>query len=380
MSAEQVVLLQGRRDHPTDGVADYCAKLSEAGILSGLSFEAAQLPWAEKGWRAALAELRCAADTWRDRWVFLQYTTLAWSYRGFPLRAPSVLEVLRECGARPGVVFHDFAAQTGSGLVAGVREYCQMRVLRGLYARSDLDIFTIRVEKLSWLPSRHDKAVFIPIGANCQELPAGVRPETSGMKTVAVYGVTGGKSMLLEVADIAFVVKRASQSADSLRLILFGRGSQEAEPALRSALAGANVEIELLGLLPADQVSQTLARADVLLFVRGHISSRRGSGIAGIACGLPIVCYSGPDTDWPITEAGIIAVPLGDRQALADALGSVLSDSRLQRSLSDRSRDAQEKYFSWAAITSSFARAIGKTAAEGEDGLTRRLPGAVRVA
>jgi len=361
MSVEPVFLLLGRRDHPTDGVADYCEKLREYGAARGLAFEALQVRWAEKGWPAALAELREAAAAWRERWVFLQYTTLAWSYRGFPLRAPRILEILRQCGARPGVVLHDFEPQTGSGIVAGIREFCQLRVLRQLYERSDLAIFTIPVNNISWLPTRREKAVFIPVGANCPELPASGRIADRGTLTIAVYGVTGGRRTLSEAADIAFVVKQAVASGQALRLLVFGRGSREAEPALQSELAGAKVEIETLGLVSSEEVPRALARSDALLFVRGHISSRRGSAIAGIAGGLPVVCYTGPDTDWPVTEAGILGVPQGDRQALAEALANVLSDVSLRKALAERSRQAQEKYFSWAAITARFAAEIGRT-------------------
>ncbi|MBZ5642555.1 MAG: glycosyltransferase [Acidobacteriia bacterium] len=362
MSAEPVILLVGRRDHPTDGVADYCDKLREYGAARGLAFEAVPVRWAEKGWNGAFAELREAASAWRDRWVLLQYTTLGWSHRGFPLRAPRVLEVLRQCSARPGVVLHDFAPQTGSGIVAGIREMCQLRVLRQLYERSDLAIFTIPVKNISWLPMRREKAVFIPVGANCPELPAPARLAQHEKMTVAIYGITGGSQMLPEVADIAFVVKQAVASGRALRLIIFGRGSGEAEPALRSALAGVDVEIDALGLISPEEVPRALARADALLFVRGHISSRRGSAIAGIAGGLPVVCYAGPDTDWPVTEAGIMAAPMGDRQALAAALENVLSDASLRKTLSERSRQAHEKYFSWAAITARFAAEIGQGA------------------
>jgi glycosyltransferase involved in cell wall biosynthesis len=136
---------------------------------------------------------------------------------------------------------------------------------------------------------------------------------------------------------------------------MFGRGTQEAEPALRSELAGAQVEIESLGLLSPEQVSQALARADVLLSVRGQISTRRGHAIAGIACGIPVVCYSGPETAWPITEAGILTAPLGDRQALVGALERLLSEDSFRANLAERSRQAQKEYFSWTAIVERFA-------------------------
>lgn len=353
-----MILLLGRRDEPTDGVADYCEKLREAGSGHGLAFEPVQLPWAEHGWGPALAELRRAAAGWRDRWVFLQYTTLAWSRRGFPLRAPRLLEVLRQCGARPGVVFHDFFPLPGSGIVGHAREYFHLRVLRRLYARSDLAIFTVPLNKISWLPLRSEKAVFIPVGANCPEAISAIRDDSPKVKTVAVYSITGGARAPIEVADIVAALKRARKSTGPIRLVSFGRGSQDAELSLRSELAGVDVEIESLGLLSPAEVQQALARADVLLFVRGQISTRRGSAIAGIASGLPIVCYSGSETAWPITEAGILAVPLRDREALAAALETVLSDGAFRRTLAERSRQAHEKYFSWAAITERFAEEI----------------------
>jgi glycosyltransferase involved in cell wall biosynthesis len=364
MNAEKVILLLGRRDQPTDGVADYCEKLREAGLPRGISFETVQLPWAENGWGPALAGLRSAAAGWRNRWVLLQFTTLAWSRRGFPLRAPRVLNVLRQCGVRPGVVFHDFYPLPGTGIVGHVREYCHWRVLRQLYARSDLAVFTVPPDKVSWLPMCREKAVFIPVGANCPEAVSSIRDESSRIKTVAVYSITGGDRTSIEVADIGAALKRARRRAGPIRVILFGRGSREAEPALRSELAGAEVAIESLGLLTPEQVSQALAGADVLLFVRGQISSRRGSAIAGIANGLPIVCYSGAETAWPITEAGILAVPLGDHEALAAALDTVLSDAPFRKSLAERSRKAWEKYFSWASITEQFAAALGQPMAE----------------
>jgi hypothetical protein len=358
VSAEHVTLLLGRRDEPTDGVVDYCENLRQTGAQHGLSFEPVRVGWAEKGWHSALLELRDAAKAWQNQWVLLQFTTLAWSRRGFPLRAPRVLDVLRQCGARPAVVFHDFFPLPGKGIVGNAREYCQLRVLRGLYAGSDLCIFTVPVNKVSWLPLRREKAVFIPVGANCPETVVRVRDGSSACKTVAVYGVRGGTRLAQEVADIGFALKRASGSQRPIRLLLFGRGSVEAEPALRSELAGANVTLEPLGLLPAAEVSTVLSTADVLLFVRGQISTRRGSAIAGIACSLPIVSYSGPETSWPITEAGVVTVPIGDREALAGALETVLSDDAYRSTLAERSRRAQEKYFSWPAVVTRFEQEL----------------------
>jgi glycosyltransferase involved in cell wall biosynthesis len=380
VSGEKVILLLGRRDEPTDGVADYCEKLREAGLQHGISFEIVTVHWAEKGWREAFAELRKAAAPWRDCWVLLQFTTLAWSRRGFPLRAPRLLEIIRQCGARPGVVLHDFFPLPGSGIVGNARENFQLRVFRRIYQNSDLAIFTVPPNNISWLPPRSEKTAFIPVGANCPEAIPSIREDSPKIKTVAVYSITGGGRTSIEIADLGTALKRASKATGPIRLLLFGRGAREAEPALRSELAGTDVEIESLGLLSPIDVQQTLARANVLLFVRGQISTRRGSAIAGIASGLPIVCYSGVETVWPITEAGILAVPLGERESLAAALETVLSDAPLRRSLAERSRQAHEKYFSWNAITEQFAAALGINPTGKEADLAKKPSSTMRVA
>jgi glycosyltransferase involved in cell wall biosynthesis len=361
------IAVLGRRDGPTDGVADYCEQLGAALGLHGYELETVRMPWPERGWAAALADLRRRAEDWSGCWVLLQHTALSWSRRGFPLYAPRILAALRESGARCGVVFHEFGSAGGSRIIDRARNSCQMWVLKRLYRQAERAIFTVPLETISWLPSQHKKAVFIPIGANCPELHTHPCRDAGGKKTVAVFSVTGGAQTLPEIADICFAVKRASRAMGPLRLVVMGRGSKEAEPALQEGLFGTNVAVEVLGLVSAEKLSRALARADVQLFVRGHISNRRGTAIAGIACGLPIVCYAGPETGWPLTEAGILSVPLGDREALSAALERVLSHDTLRDSLAERSRRAQKEYFSWSVIAARYAHSIGG-AGEGSGG------------
>jgi glycosyltransferase involved in cell wall biosynthesis len=361
MSVEKAVLLLGRRDEPTDGVADYCEKLREAGLQHGVSFEVVSVPWAEKGWRNALAELRRAAADWRDRWAFLQFTTLAWSRRGFPLRAPRVLDVLRQCGARPAVVFHDFMPLRGSGIVGRVREYSHLHVLRGLYARSNLAVFTVSVDLITWLPPERDKAIFIPVGSNFPDLDCKMNNDAtvpSTVSTVAVFGFTSGAVGIEEVGDIAYALKGAQSKGVRVRLITIGRGTDEFEGALRTALNGSGIEFSTLGLMSGENLVRALASAQVLLCVRGRVSSRRGSAIAGIACGLPIVGYRGEETGFPITEAGVRLVDARDRKGLSQALAQVLTDEKMYQELRQRSQAAARDYFSWDAIASQFVTAM----------------------
>jgi glycosyltransferase involved in cell wall biosynthesis len=161
-----------------------------------------------------------------------------------------------------------------------------------------------------------------------------------------------------EAEAIAHAVARAAREAGPIRLVVLGRNAQIGEAPLRAALAGTGVEIEIHGVLPAEAVEQRLSQADVQLFVRGGISTRRGSAIAGIVCGLPVVAYSWRETGPPVTEAGVVLVPTGDREALASALTRVLTDDAYRAQLRQRSLEARERYFSWEAIAAKYADAL----------------------
>src|SRR3989449_8651140 len=101
------VALLGRRDEPTDAVEDYCQYLGAALQPLGFSMSIERLCWSELGWRRARRELHRRGEQWRDGLVFLQYTGLAWSRRGFPLAVLRGLWEFRTGGSRTALVFHD---------------------------------------------------------------------------------------------------------------------------------------------------------------------------------------------------------------------------------------------------------------------------------
>ena len=351
------IALLGRRDRPTDALRDYCDWLAVALNRRDVQLQITEFSWEKQGFLAALAELRRESKRWRGRWVLVQYTALGWSRRGFPLGFLTVLRALRRSGARCGVVFHDAVPYGGGRLIDQIRRACQLWVMRRAYQWTEKSFLTIPLDQVPWLPPQPTKAVFIPISANLPPVAIdGPRSHLApNTRTVAVFGITGEPSTRAEVHDIGYALKRAKSKLGVLRLVVVGRGSREAEPALRRELDDSGVEISVLGLLPNNDIAKTLANADVLLFVRGGVSSRRGSALAGIACGLPIVGYAGPETGFPITEAGLELAPMGDRERLAVALDHVLGDDRLRQDLHRRSLRAHADYFSWDKIAERFA-------------------------
>jgi glycosyltransferase involved in cell wall biosynthesis len=164
---------------------------------------------------------------------------------------------------------------------------------------------------------------------------------------------------LREVQEIAEAVRFTAARVAKLRLVVLGRETRDLETPFQEALKGTNVAISVLGVLPGDEVVRTLRAAAVQLFVRSPIASRRGSAIAGIACGLPVVARAGCETAAPVTEAGVAFYSPNEQDEPGVTLARVLSDDSYRAALAEKSRRAYEQHFSWDAIAKKYVAALG---------------------
>lgn len=357
MKTQRVIALLGKRDAPTDAVEEYCRYLGRALQAHELQMEIRRVPWDTRGWSESLKGLRLQAQSLPPyTWFLLQYTALAWSAHGFPLQFVRVLKTLRASNVCVAIVFHDVEPFPGSRLVDRLRRAIQIRTMRLAVALATRAIFTVPLERISWLKSPPSSAHFIPVGPNLPitDPPVNARPANE-FPTVAVFSITGGKPGITETRAIVAAVRHAAQKIGKLRLSVFGRNADSAQATLRQSLQDLPVEISVEGLLEESQLVERLSASDVLLFVRGPISSRRSSAIAGIACGLPVIAFSGSETAAPITDAGIILVSCDNQDELNAALVRVLSDSAYRSELAARSHRAFAEHFSWSSIADRFA-------------------------
>jgi glycosyltransferase involved in cell wall biosynthesis len=372
---QKCIALLGRHDAPTDAVEEYCQYLAGALRAHDFELELARVAWLEDGWLAAMRELERQAKAWRGRWVLVQYTALAWSERGFPLRFLRVLRILRQAGARVAMVYHDVLPYHGSRTIDKLRRRAQIHAMNEALRSCDLGVFTVPVSKLLWIGKKRTRAVFIPVGANLPEPETAwtvQRGEANRLPAIAVFGITGGEGGIWEIASISEALQIVAERLGKLRLVVMGRHSDTAEKALHNLMDKLPIEVSALGVLPGEEIVRHMACCDVLLFVRGGISSRRGSAIAGIACGLPVVALEGPETASPITEAGVVFADPKRQRGLGEALLKVLSDVEYRASLAERSRRAQEKYFSWKAIAARYAEVLRSA-----DGNVTRISGQI---
>lgn len=350
-----VFALLGRKDEPTDAVEEYCRYLGVALHAHDIQLQIRRVPWELHGWRESLRALQLQAADWRGKWVLVQYTGLAWSARGFPLRFLRVLKILKSSGARVGVIFHDVEPYSSPRPVDQLRRLVQVHVMRRALALSDLCIFTVTPENLSWLSETPRNSAFIPVGPNLP-FPENPVPKTrADLPTIGVFSITGGDQGSAETQVILQVARHVSQHLGKLRLFVFGRHSELREATLREGLREFPIELSVEGILEPDEVVKRFAGCDVLLFVRKSISSRRGSAIAGIAAGLPVVAYKDRETGPPVTDAGVVLVDPTQPVVLGDSIVRILADPKLHQGLSARSRAAYEAHFAWRSIAKKFA-------------------------
>jgi glycosyltransferase involved in cell wall biosynthesis len=92
---------------------------------------------------------------------------------------------------------------------------------------------------------------------------------------------------------------------------------------------------------------QHLALGDIA--VAPKLSATEGSGkiLNYMAMSLPVVAYDSPVSREYLDDLGVFAAPLGDAEALAEALASLLRDPDRGRDTGARLREYAARHFSW---------------------------------
>jgi hypothetical protein len=359
-----VVALLGRGELPANGVADYCENLAAAFAQDGNRLDILTVHWFDRGWIRGLADLWRAPLPSRGDWAILQYTAMGWSWRGFPAGAVVVMALLRVRGVRCGVVMHEPWSQGVLNLrfVDRIRAAFQNAVIRSLHWFGSLSVFTLPLAHIPWLRPGDSKSVFIPLGPNVPEnlsapyppLRAAGKPQ----KVISVFCLSEMPVLERELSDISFAARAASKAGANVRVVFVGRGTDSASQQIADAFKGSGIESETLGLQDPAVISRVIVESDVLLCVRGTLNLRRGSALAGIACGVPIVGYAGAEDGTPLTEAGVSLAPLYDQAALGEALARVLTDDSLAHAMHCKNVATERKYFSWETVTRQYLEAL----------------------
>lgn len=286
--------------------------------------------------------LRC---TPRPDRILVQYVPHAYGWKAMNL--PFATWVHRRASriAPVWVMFHEVMA--GAGKDRPVRDTLLSTMTRQMARLVAWSAERIFVSIPSWAALLRQiaysavRAEWLPVPSN---LPTAADPlRTAEIRkfvpgdslVIGHFGMFGGMNVHLLLPAIVPLLSRSSK-----RFGLFvGRGSQafcERLAASHPDLAG---RIAASGELPAAEAAAHLAVCDVLIqpYPDG-ISSRRGSAMAGLALGVPVVTNSGflSEPIWNTEARGVTIVGSADPALLAAAAEHLLARPREERATCGR--------------------------------------------
>jgi len=383
LPAPRVLLISGEYPPTVGGVGDYTAALAahlgEAGVATavltgwhGVGISDAMAPdvtgvptlrtvpdWGVRGWPAVRAVLR----DWRPDVVHIQYQAGAFDGRGGIALLPAWLA--RRGGPPVIVTLHDRHAPYLFPKAGPLRP-------RALHALTRHAAATIVTNGDDWAAVRADAALaprlhLLPIGSNIPPLLGearavaraatraafGVGPDTIVVAYFGLIGASKGVDTLLDAFTDALTARGVGSA--ELHLLLIGGeasatdgarfgGDGDLAGAIRArGLAG---RVTVTGTLPASAVAAGFAAADLAaLPYRDGASWRRGSLLAALAAGLPVVTtIPAPGYDaagalpaLPDGDAALLVAP-ADPAALTAALGRLAADAALRGRLADGAR------------------------------------------
>ncbi|MEP6775808.1 MAG: glycosyltransferase [Chloroflexota bacterium] len=383
----RVLLITGEYPPAHGGVGDYTCKLAQAlqavqvdsRVLTQQATDDRQPVLKERNSqvrayrttsitpRAVLSALKGT----RASIAHIQYQTGAYGMRPTINLLPVLLKVL--WGKPVVVTFHDLLVPYLFPKAGLVREWVNRLLARtasATVATNYADAARLR----SW--GVRDVEV-IPIGSNIPSNPPpdfdrdrwraehGIAPGTTVLAYFGFLNSTKGLDSLLRALSIL------KDRAGEYRLLMVGGGLGASDPTNRATaqaldrLAGElGVKNELLwtGYLGPQEVSAALLSADIaVLPYADGASFRRGSLLAVLAHGLPIITTSGWDRrasgdsgdpkSWPELVHGdnAILVQPGDVAELVSAIEMLASEAELRGRLAQGAAKVA-RFFSWARI------------------------------
>jgi glycosyltransferase involved in cell wall biosynthesis len=226
-----------------------------------------------------------------------------------------------------------------------------LRACSGLVVGSSVE--ADRLRRRYGVPARKIARIFNPI--DLRTWPPADRGEARSAlgipreaRVVAWHGRVELHRKGLDVLVTAWNVVRRARPGRDLRLLLLGTGRDA--PELRALLGGdPGVHWTDEYVNDREAIRRHLAAADVYAFP----SRNEGFPVAPIeamACGLPVVAADAPGVADILGDRAGVVVPVGDAEALARALGSLLDDEALRADLGARARRRAEERFSHESV------------------------------
>jgi hypothetical protein len=277
-----------------------------------------------------------------QRIIVVQYVPHAFGYRGMNVAFCAWLLSLR--GQRLWTMFHEVAfpfernQSSRHRLLACVTYWMAFMVAR---ASSRLFISTPAwQQRIAWMSRPRMPIQWMATPSNMPAAKAS-SPRTQA-PTVAHFGAYNVQGLHLgeEISSIL-------QADATVQIWLLGRGGELLADELTTAHPEFGDRLLATGPLPAEQVAERLASADVILqpYPDG-VTTRRSSLMAALRLGRPIVTTRGRRTESLWQQSGAVElVDAGDIPQLQRRTIALLHDPQRRAELSDRARRLYDEHF-----------------------------------
>jgi UDP-glucose:(heptosyl)LPS alpha-1,3-glucosyltransferase len=301
------------------------------------------------------------ADPDAHSWILLQYNPFSWGRSGF---APGLVGDLRRVRSRSRapilLMVHEawLTMTDAKSIVLGSWQRAQLRALLVL-----VDGVMTSTEKLA--REIGGRAVHLPVAANIIPVatsPAKAREQLglNGKLAIALFG-RGHPSRALDHAEAAIGALVDAHGAERLMVLNLGAGA----PRLRLP---DGVAVRDPGELAAGELSLHLWASDlVLLPFTDGVSTRRGTLMAALAHGRPVLGLCGRHTDAMLADASdaMVLTPAGDPHAFSRAAVELSGDPVRLSAVGDAGRRLYESRFDWPVLAQSVAAVLEETATNG---------------
>ncbi len=324
-----------RRRSGIDAIDEYSRHLVDAIAATGI-----QTCYAPDGLSSLLT-----SDA-KHSWILLQYNPNSYGRSGF---APGLVrDIVRiQSASRVPLVMMIHEAwldmtDTRSRLI-GTWQRAQLQALLRLTdaVMTSTEVLARRVG---------GPAVHVPVAANIAPLPtsSGAARERLGLDsrlTVALFG-RDHPSRALDYAEAAIAALADTRGAD--RMIVLNLGADA--PRVRVPPGVAVLEP---GQLPTEALSLHLWASDlVLLPFADGVSTRRGTMMAALAHGRPVLGLRGYNTDSVLTNTSdaLVLTPAGDPASFSRAAVELAGDPARLRAVGEAGRLLYESRFAWPVL------------------------------
>ena len=345
----RVGLVVARRTTQADGIRDYTLRLLRA--LDESALQAELLVWAHGRPQPTNGHTGSPLSTTGLDALIVQYNPFSFGRWGFAPRLPLFLARLRREPQRPriAVMFHETYVDMRS-LSWALMGSWQRAQLMAVQAAADIQLCSIQrwTERLR-KTARGRPVHHLPVASNLPDARADrklARRRLGADAETVVLSCMGLRHPGRLPGHVLAAATEVGTAAPSVLLLDLGPGERSL-----TRLAG-NVCVRATGFVDEVELARYLAASDVFLapYMDG-VSTRRGSVMAALQHGVPVVGTSGHLTDDMLRDApGLTLVAIGGRDDFARAAAGLVQDEKRRAELGAAGRQLYQRSFDWPVL------------------------------